>query len=484
MKAKLLLSIFYLISVGSSGQSYNLRIQSSIENTLDHRIFQNANASVCVVDIESGEMVGAYRENKVLVPASSLKLFTGFCGLVYLGPEYRFKTSLEYDGNLNPDGTLEGNIYIKGGGDPTLASARLKNVQSMDQLLEDMYNAIRQKGINCVKGNIIADESVFDSYPIAPSWQWNDLGNYYASGAWGLNINENQYIVYFGNRHNIGSLARIEKVYPSIQGLNLSNEVLIDSSDTGDQAYIFGGPYNFNKRIVGTIPQGKGLFSIKGSIPDPPKFFAEQLAMVLNNSNIQTDNSTTLFRESRGKRQAIKVYESPTLKEIVSLTNSESLNLHSECILKMIGLHERGQGSGQNGIAAIKSKLRSYGIDSKILNLEDGSGLSARNLISSASMAIFLSELTQEADLEMLLSTLPRGGYDGTVSAMFRNSAARGRVWLKSGSMTGIQSYSGYIHSKSGKWRSFSIIVNGFSTNASLVRKKLNDLIQEIYESS
>lgn len=484
MKVKLFLSISCLLTLGLSGQKYNPDLQSVIVETLEDEVFRNANASVCVVDIKSGEIIAGFRENKVLVPASSLKLFTSFCGLVYLGPDFRFRTTLEYDGKLKADGTLEGNVYIKGGGDPTLGSTRSDNVLSMDQLMVDMYHAILQKGINCVKGNIVSDESVFDSYPVSPSWQWNDLGNYYASGAWGLNINENQYYVHFGDRQFIGSQARIKNVYPVIRGLKLSNEVTIDSSHTGDQAYIFGGPYNFEKRIVGTIPRGTGLFTIKGSIPDPPKFAAEQLATILTNSNIQSDNSSTQFRKEGEKRVVIKEYQSPGLKEIVALTNIESLNLHSECILKMIGLHERGQGSGQNGIAAIKTKLRSYGIDPKVLKLEDGSGLSARNQISSAAMALFLSEVTQEIDLEILLETLPRGGYNGTVGNMFQNSEAKGKVWLKSGSMTGIQSYSGYLQTKSGKWLSFSVIINGFSAKGSVVRRKLNDLIQEIYESS
>ncbi|NNK89234.1 MAG: D-alanyl-D-alanine carboxypeptidase/D-alanyl-D-alanine-endopeptidase [Saprospiraceae bacterium] len=483
MKAKLFLSLYCLLTWVIPGQSQNEVLQSLIDRTLDDNIFEHANASVCIAEVESGAILAGHRAHKVLVPASSLKLFTSFCGLVYLGPEYRFKTSLEYDGALKDDGTLEGNIYIKGGGDPTLGSNRFDSVLDFDDLMNDMYNAIRKAGINCIKGNIIADESVFDSYPVAPSWQWNDLGNYYASGAWGLNINENQYFVHFGNREIIGALAEIKKVYPSVKGLKLSNEVTIDSSHTGDQAYIFGGPYNFGKRIVGTIPQGKGLFTIKGSIPDPPEFAAERLSIKLDKENVQSSGVSTLYRENKSARSLIKEYSSPSLKDIVAKTNISSLNLHSECILKMIGLNERGQGSGQNGIAAIKSKLRFYGIDPEVLHIEDGSGLSARNLISSASMALFLAEITQEINLEILLETLAIGGYNGTVGNMFNKSGARGNVWLKSGSMTGIQSYSGYIKAKSGKWLSFSVIINGFSAKGSIVRRKLNDLIAEIYES-
>ena len=148
----------------------------------------------------------------------------------------------------------------------------------------------------------------------------------------------------------------------------------------------------------------------------------------------------------------------------------------------MIGLKKNGQGSGQNGIAAVKRLLRKYGVDTQALHLHDGSGLSARNLINSKAMAQFLSGMASKIDSDELTRYLPKGGMEGTVRGMFGGSSIRGRVWLKSGSMEGVQSYSGYLQSKSGKWYSFSVIVNGYSAKPKVLRSQLEKMILGIYK--
>ena len=484
MSLKLLNSIIFFFLTGFISGQQNDLVQSKIDNILASTEFKHANVSISVVDITSNQLIGSHRPEKVLVPASSLKLFTTLSSLVKLGKDYQFQTKVEYDGVVDEDGTLQGNLFITGGGDPTFGSDKFSNNYSFEALLEGISTKIIEAGITCINGLIVADESIFDSYPVAPSWQWNDLGNYYASGAWGLNVNENLYYIHFDKRNNIGSQPSIYKVYPFVPNLSLSNEIIIDSSHTGDNAYIFGGPYNFYKRIVGTIPKGTGLFTIKGSIPDPPLFLAYHIRNNLDYHNVQSNGSEAKYKADYHKRTELCSYYSPPLKEIIRLTNVESNNLYAECILKMMGLKFRGQGSGQNGIAVIKSQLRHYNINSEVLIFHDGSGLSARNQITSSSMAYFLSKINSDLELKDILETLPRGGYTGTVRGMFNNSRARGNVWLKSGSMEGIQSYSGYINSASGKWLSFSIIVNGFSVKGSVIRAKLEKLITDIYYSA
>ena len=388
-----------------------------------------------MIDVITKEEVISHRSEKVLVPASSLKLFTTLSAIHLLGEDFRFSTILGYKGSIDKQGVLKGDLILKGGGDPTLGSERMASCLSLDELLSRLVSQVSQAGITCIKGDIIVDESIFDSYPISPSWQWNDLGNYYASGGWGVNVLENQYKAYFKNRGVVGERPTLAGTDPKIPNLKLSNEVIVDSSHTGDQAYIFGGPYNFDKRIVGTIPQGQGSFVIKGSIPDPPTFMAQILSTALAKANIQSDDFRVQFRQLTTKGfSGLDTIYSPELREIARITNMKSLNLHTEAILKMIGYQERGQGSGQNGIAEIRTILRSYGVDTDNLHFHDGSGLSARNLISSHSMARFLAGLVDEASMEELLYYLPKGGVEGTVSWMFKGTSALGKIWLKSGS--------------------------------------------------
>jgi len=443
--------------------------------------FRSANVSLSIIDLKNGKEVFQHRSRKNLVPASSLKLFTTLTSLKVLKPNFTFETILGYSGKILADGTLIGDIIIKGGGDPTLGSNRIKNTLSYDDVMLQFTNAILDKGINCIDGNIIVDESIFDSYPIAPSWQWNDLGNYYATGAWGLNINENLYFLAFNNNDKLGKTPSLKSINPSVNNLKISNELQIDSSHTGDQAYIFGGPYNYNKRVVGTIPQGKGHFTIKGSIPNPPLFFGQKLKEFLSERNIQIQEIQVMQKPGKVNMKELSKVESPLLQDIVRRANFDSQNLYAEALLKMIGYKKRGQGSGQNGIAELKKQLRRYKVHSSEYIIHDGSGLSARNNISSHAMSKFLYQFGKDVKIETAVKFIPRGSYEGTVSHMFRSSKAKGNIWLKSGSMEGVQSYSGYIKSKNNNWYSFAFMVNGFQTKGRSMRIQMEQILNEIY---
>ncbi len=448
-------------------------------------IFKHANLSVSVVDIDADTTVVDHRGDKVLTPASSLKLITTLTALKKLGPKFQFTTKIGYTGRITDEGILEGDLVVVGGGDPTLGSGKIDGNPDLDEVTAQIVNSIISSDITCISGKILIDESIFDSYPIAPSWQWNDLGNYYASGAWGLNVNENQYYIYFKDRGQIGTRPTLQSTYPHIPNLDLSNEIIVDSSHTGDQAYVFGGPYNYQKRIVGTIPQGQSTFSIKGSIPDPPTFYASYLQKALTKANIQSEGINVRFRKDKKlKVNALDTIVSPDLSSIISVANRESNNLYTEAMLKMMGKQYNGQGSGQNGLASILKLMRDYGLDTKSVQLNDGSGLSARNLISTASIAYFLSNIAQDIGQENCINHIPRGGYQGTVRGMFSGSNAKGKIWIKSGSMQGVQSFSGYIQSKSGNWLSFSIIANGFSAKNSTVRRKMENFLTQIYKKT
>lgn len=476
--------IIALFAVGGWSQT-TTTVQQKLDKIINKNIFETSNISLSVIDLETKVELASHRSKKVLSPASSLKLFTTYSSVITLGKDFRFKTIIGYTGDLFNDGTLEGDLIIKGGGDPTLGSDKVKGSKDFKELKKHIRDVVVSSGIKCIHGDIVVDESIFDSYPVAPSWQWNDLGNYYASGAWGVNVHENQYYVYFNNRNVIGNRPSIHSVSPKVPKLNLSNEIVVDSSHTGDQAYIFGGPYNYDKRIVGTIPQGTGPFSIKGSLPDPPYFLGYHIKKELDKANIQSQGHRTRLRNSKkNKLTALDTIFSPTLGEIAKKANVESNNLYTESMLKMVGLEKVGQGSGQNGLASIIRLLRKYKIDTKKLKFHDGSGLSARNLIHSYSIARFLAGIAEDMGTQECLKYLPRGGYTGTVRGLFSNSKAKGKVWLKSGSMEGVQSYSGYIQTKSGKWVSFSIIVNGFTEKHKTIRPQLEKMISTIFSEA
>jgi len=462
----------------------NARIQDFMDGFVKREIFRHATISASVLEVNGEKEILDYQKDKVLVPASSLKLFTTFSALHYLGEDYTYKTHLDYSGQILEDGTLEGDIYIIGSGDPTLGSSKFSGHLNFPDLISDITNKIKSAGITCVSKNIVADESIFNSYPISPSWQWNDLGNYYAGGSWGVNINDNQYFVFFGQQAAEGMIPKLKRYGPKIPNLILQNEVETGKAGSGDQAYIFGGPYDYTKRIVGTIPPGTKEFVIKGSIPDPPLFLAYHIQLALKKKKVKVDEYKTIFEWTgiKPKMNRIGSYESPKLKTIVRRANQESNNLYCEALLKTIGLKKSGRGSGTDGIKAVEDYMKSLSVDISGIRLEDGSGLSTRNAISSHMMSDFLKGIANSLTLEKATSFLPKAGIEGTVKSLLRNSPAKGRVWAKSGSMEGVMSYSGYIKTRSGKWVSYCIVVNGFDQKLTMIRIELQDFLEAVYE--
>ncbi len=471
-------SLFILVFTCLQFVSYaqiNEKLQAKIEKRLSNKVFRHASTGVYVYDIESKSGIVSINGETSLVPASTLKLLTTLTALDRLHFDFEYQTEISYSGKII-DGVLDGNLYIEGSGDPTLGSKKL-GTMSAPKLIKYIVKIVKEACIEEINGLVIADESIFDSFPISPSWQWNDIGNYYASGAWGININENIYRIGFSNRKKIGARPDLSSVSPKIPGLKLSNELMLDSAGTGDQAYVFGGPYNFDKRVVGTIPIGKGNYTIKGSIPNPPLFLAQAVVQQLDKDRIYNGGADTQFRASKEKRTVIGKISSPRFEKIVRQCNFESNNLYCESILKTMAYDKYRSGSGGYGIKMVKDRIRRLHLDGSSLNMEDGSGLSVRNHLSPKLLASFIGVTAYDIGIDTIKRFIPKVGVQGTV----RGLSTKGATWAKSGSMTGILDYAGIIKTKSGKYVSFAIMVNQFDIKQKSMSWKLVNIMNDIY---
>ena len=190
---------------------------------------------------------------------------------------------------------LRGNLYLKGFGDPTLGSDQMNEAEELDVVMEKFRLAIQQKGIRKIEGQIIGDGSYYGTDVNCDTWQWNDLGNYYAAGVWGLNIHENLYYLRFRQNATLGQTPAIAAIEPFIDGLAFYNEVQSAKRGSGDNAYIYGAPYDFTRYVRGTIPVGSKLFSIKGSMPDPPLFAAQYFKDKLEEVGIASTRPATTY---------------------------------------------------------------------------------------------------------------------------------------------------------------------------------------------
>jgi serine-type D-Ala-D-Ala carboxypeptidase/endopeptidase (penicillin-binding protein 4) len=462
-------------------------LQKAIDKLAEDPDLKHAGLGICVIDVESGKVIAQHDKDQSLIPASSLKVVTTATALFKLGEGFRFKTELQYDGKLEKDGTLNGNLYIKGFGDPTLGSDRFDKAMSAEKLMAEFVQAIKKAGIKKINGKIVGDASFFTSEVNGRSWLWEDLGNYYASGAWGLNILENKYYLNIRQNPKLGELTKIEGTKPSIPNLLLINEVRSAEVNSGDNAYVFGSPYSYTRFVRGTIPIGKGIFTIKGSIPDPPFFAAYLLMQALENGGISTSKrATSQFELERlGKtkttRKTIHSHLSPTLKEIVIETNLESVNLYCESMLRYLSVTKADNRNVESGLKLIYNFWKEKGLDTEGFFMEDGSGLSPFNNVSAFHLAKIMQLIAKDQKFyQSFKESLPIAGLSGTLKYMLRGTAAENNLIAKSGGMKRVRSYTGFARMKSGKLVSFSIIANHFSCKSNIMRRKMEKIMVEL----
>ncbi len=461
----------------------------AIQKYQDSENLKNASLSFCIVDNETGAMQYALNEELSLSPASSLKVVTTATALSLLGKDYQFKTQLQYDGIIDASGTLHGNIYIKGFGDPTIGSPEFEGVKSLDEILNDFVAALKKEGIQSLDGLVIGDDSWFSGPLAGRNWIWEDMGNYYGAGAWGLNVHENLYYLYLKQSSTLGNIPPISKTLPVVPGLKFINEVQSAGKGTGDNAYIFGTPHSYTRFIRGTIPVGVANFKIKGSLPDPPFLFAYELLKKMWGSDIYNENfatSMTEFKRNGGKRgdaKTIFTHQSKPLSEIVVRTNMKSVNLYCEALLKTIGKEKGGEGSTEKGIEIVKKFWSDRGVNLDAFFMLDGSGLSPQNAVTTKQMATIMSKIARDNNLYPIFEkSLPVGGKSGALKGMFKGSNAIGKIRAKSGGMTRVRSYTGYLTAASGKSYSFSIIANNFTGSSLEVRRAMEVLLIRMYK--
>lgn len=441
----------------------------------------NASVSLCVADAESGEVIIDSNSGISLTPASVMKLITTAAALELLGPEYTFRTRIGYTGTLNKRwGRLKGNIVITGGGDPALGSKYFPD--QYKNFVDTWVAEIKKLGIKRIKGRIIADDSYYDYQPVPGKWLWEDTGNYYGAGVYGISVFDNTYEIHFKTYFENSSPV-IKEIIPVECSSELTN--LLTSSGTSDEGYVFAAPYSAEGWMAGKIPVNLDDFVLKASVSDPPLLLARIVNDKLKAAGIRTSGSPSALRTEK-KYNAEKVIpiteiNSPHLAEIIEVLNHESVNLFAEHLIKELGKKFKNEGTTVAGAKVITEFLKNSGIDTNGMFIEDGSGLSPLDAINTRELVRLLVYMqTKGKYFPQYYASLPDAGKEGTLKNSFKDQLFDSRLRAKSGSMTRVRSYAGYFTTKSGKKMVFSIIINNFSGPSKKIVSEIEDNIREL----
>jgi D-alanyl-D-alanine carboxypeptidase/D-alanyl-D-alanine-endopeptidase (penicillin-binding protein 4) len=464
-----------------------------------------------VTSVSSGQTLYAQDADKLFTPASNTKLFTTAAALALIGPDYKFRTTIETTGTLDRYGRLNGDLVLVGHGDPNLSGRELPydlRTQRNDhpiQALETLANDLVQKGLKYVDGDIVADDSYFAFERYGEGWSQDDL--VWADGApvSALTVNDNVVFVNILPADRPGEKAFVS-VTPFADYYRLDNRIITTPAGTGRKFFVNREPGSTVLTLWGNMPLDDPGANEALAIEDPAEFAAALFRQLLEKRGIvvygkqrtrHTELATlstfsvTAIAPSRGGSEGqsrpfktdqpvvLASYESKPMVDDIQVINKVSQNLHAEILLRLLGRERGTAGTIENGLEVLRGFLTQAGIPPDQYIFYDGSGLSRQNLVTPHAIVQLLRYATTQPWGAAYKASFPVSGVDGSLSDRLTAPRLKGRVWGKTGALGGVKTLSGYATTDSGEMVAFSILSN----NSNLPAKRITDTIDQIVEA-
>lgn len=447
-----------------------------IDDIFNDPNFNSANWGVVVKSLETGEYLYKRNEDKLMVPASNLKLFTTSAGLLLLGKNYRYKTNLYMNGNLEGS-ILKGDLIIQGSGDPTI-SGRFHE-EDPYKVYNDWADTLLSRGIEEITGNLIGDDKLFDENGLGEGWSWDYETYWYSASTSAISFNDNCVDIII-KPTEAGKQASLS-ILPETKYVTIINKVVTVPKDTPTDIDVYRERGTNIITVFGKISENSEEFKTYSTVNNPTQFSLIVLKDILKKKGIIIRGYATDIDEENvsldySKMKKIFTHYSVPLSEIVRVINKNSQNFYAEQLLKTIGLAKYGFGSIENGVKAVKNLLREMGINSEDMIMADGSGLSRLDLVTPRQIVDLLNYMYKNETFSVFYQTLPVAGIDGSLARRMLRSKAENNVRAKTGYLGGVRSLCGFVHTADNEPVAFSIIVNNYIVPATLA-DNLQDLV-------
>lgn len=413
-----------------------------------------------IISMKTGKSLLSKNTNTALMPASNMKVITSAAALSLLKPEFRFKTMLYTDGRQIKD-TIQGNLYLKGYGDPVFNDERLR----------ELTQELRYQGVHTITGNLIVDDSYFDAERTGKGWKNTYGAASYSARISALSLNLNTVEIQIRPTQH-GQAATIV-----LKPENTFFEVENHTRTTGGRTQL---------KIMRQLVDGKNKIIVSGNVYvqgrteietinlDKPALYVGNVALnFLAKENIKIEGRLSMGDTPSGAK-ILASSLSPPLREIVTELNKKSINLIAENLLKFIGANFKGApGTSEKGAEVVKEKFL-YGMvglaPNKDLVIADGSGLSPLNRLTTHTLTSVLQHMFQQFDVSVdFMSSLAISGVDGTLKKRMNTPALKRRVRAKTGFINGVSALSGYVYTESNEVLIFSFLMNHFQNYSSAV---------------
>lgn len=440
-------------------------LQSQLSTVFNAPVTAHAAWGVEVRSLDRGDLLFAHNAGKLMMPASNMKVLTLAAAAEVLGWDHRFTTWLETTAAVE-GGVLEGDLILRGTGDPTF-STRGKRAETT---FDEWAAALKAAGVTSIEGRIIGDDQAFDDEGVGPGWSWDYLEAGYAAPVGSLQYNENSADLSAAPGAAVGDPV-VVRLAPG-SGLTVVNRARTGDADVSAPR----GSIRVQRRIdrpeleiSGMLPLGAPPVNRVVAVINPTLFFAQSLkdALVARGITVTGDavdgDDVAPPLPPTTDRRALVTTQSPPLRDVATVLMKVSQNQYAETFLKAVGAARSGLGTTAAGRRVARETFTSWGVPETGYVMSDGSGLSRYNYIAPATLVRVLMRMHQDAKhRQAFTATLPIAGKDGTISRRMRRSRAEGNAVAKTGSIANVRALAGYVKARNGEMLVFSLMANDF----------------------
>jgi D-alanyl-D-alanine carboxypeptidase/D-alanyl-D-alanine-endopeptidase (penicillin-binding protein 4) len=484
----------YIAPIRSSSTTRTLgELQARIADVLRKPELSPAMIGIKVTSLETGKVLFEENANKLLRPASNMKLYTVSAALDRLTPDYRFVTSVYALAKPDSDGVVKGDLIIYGRGDPSFA-ARFNNGDYFKGI-NDLADRIAAAGVKKVKGDLVGDESHFTGPRYGSGWEWEDLQWWFGAEVSALTVDDNALDLSVKPGDEIGKPAVITTGPPDPL-LRIFNRVTTVARGSRRDLTVYRDLGENTMTISGTIALDDKGYTAGIGITDPAQLFVYLLRNALARKGVTVNGrsrtvdarsgESIIPKRSLGAMSLTSVgptspeppieiasFQSPPLALIAAQTLKPSQNLYTELILRTLGTTLSPEASTTAnrtseavGHEVVKSFLKEAGVVPNSLVLSDGSGLSRNDMVTAEATLQLLTYMHRHRYASSFRDALPIAGVDGSLRNRFKGTPAENNLRAKTGTLSSATSLSGYVRDAAGEDLAFSIMVNNYPEDA------------------
>ncbi len=467
--------LFYILSLsiaftqGIMLQAQELNLQETRKVIREAEKQYGGHLALSLIDCERNEEIFAYRPNEKMTPASVVKILSTGSALQSFGRGYRFPTPI-YGTGKQRGKTYNGNIIIQGQGDPSIASHYIE--EDENRLSEELISELKRRGINNINGRLIVNAYLSEEQGAIPSWEQEDIGWYYGTGLYGFNYKDNRFLLEVNTRQRYRTRPtrmKWDKDLPirfnNQMRVGRREKLLTYAKDKGKYSEVL---------LKGLLPRRRGLYGLRLANPNPALYAGRKITKAIKEAGIKVRyQAKASYNAIKPKGEVLHYYYSKPIDTLALITNHRSHNLFAEAFAALVA---NGKKRGQ---AVDDYWTKRLELPAEDLVLADGSGLSREDTLTAETLAFILNDLLSKEmpEKSSLLYTLPKVGEEGTVKSLLKSEEIE--AYLKSGSMSGVVSYAGYVYYQD-KWYAIAILSNRFNRNSN-ARNSIRSVLRTLF---